>query len=184
MRRSLTVCFLALAIGLFARFEIPLPVFSMPQSDSKNGIAEVFTDFSEEDLTLQVTVVFIDEDYPCLIIDFLYDVYRYFRYGRIEDIETFYIMFDSDGKITAIDFPGVFASDHAFDDTKNLHGSAVLMPNLITFVDERPLIFVNTWNHMFGVIPSFDRTNEMMLSNYLVTEGTRWDAEHEYSWHY
>jgi len=183
MRKLLTACFLALAIGLFARLEIPLPIFSMPQSDSKNGIAEVFTDFSEEDLTLQVTVVFTDEDYPCPVIDFLYDVYRYLRYGRTEDIETFYIRFDSGGKIIALDFPGVFAGNHAFEDTKNLHGSAVLMPNVITFVDERPLIFVNTWNHMFGVVPSFDRANEILLLDYLVTEGTRKDAEHKYSWH-
>ena len=184
MRRLLTVCFLALSIGLFARFEIPLPVFSMPQSDSKNGIVEVLTDLSEENMNLEITVVFTDEDYPCPVINFLYDIYRYFKYGRIEDIESFYIRFDSDGKIIALDFPGVFAADHAFHDTKNLHGSAVLMPDVITFVDGRPLIFINTWNHMFGVIPSFDRANETLLSDYPVTEGTRSDAEHKYSWHH
>lgn len=176
--------FVILVVSLFAQFDYPLPVFSVPESDSNNGIIEVFTSLSERDLSLEVTVVFSDEDYPCLIMDFFYDIYRFFRYGRVEDIETFYIRFDSEGEIIAVDFPGVFSEEHAFDDTKNLHASGVLMPNSITCIDGRPLIFINTWNHMFGVIPSFDRASEVFLFNYHLAEGNRSDAEHKYSWHY
>lgn len=184
MRRILTLLSLVLAILTFARFEIKLPVFSMPEFDSRNGIIEVFTDFSEQNLLLEVTVVFADEDHPCALLDFLYDAYRFFRYGRVEDIETFYVRYNSDGQIIVIDFPGVFSGDHSFTDTKDLHGSAVLMIQFITFLEDRPIVFVNTWNHMFGVMPSFDRATEILFLDYVLTDGKRIDAERKYSWHY
>lgn len=183
MKRFIVVLFIIIAVLGIAKNQIPLPVFSTPIFDQKNGIIEVF--YKKLDSSkISITVVFKDEDHPCFLVDILYDVYRYFKYGRVADIETFNLYLDSSGHIKTVEFPGVFSASHKFKDTKDLHGSAQFAANKLSFIDERPVIYVNTWNHMFGIEPSFDKTKEKLLFDYPVAQGSRLDAERKYSWLY
>ncbi|AKI97276.1 hypothetical protein [Kosmotoga pacifica] len=184
MKRIIIVFLVAISVMTFTQVVVPLPIFSVPDFDQRNGIIEVFYEVLENNSTISVTVVFRDEDYPCFLANILYDVYRYFRYGRIVDIETFYLHLSAEGTVTVVEFPGVFSGDHTFKDTKNLHGSASFTATEITFIDGRPLIYVNTWNHMFGVRASFDKKYEKMIFDYPITRGGRLEAERKYSWLY
>ena len=63
----------------------------------------------------EVTVVFLDEDHPNPIVDLIYDIFRFFRYGHVKDVETFFI---SENEVY---FPGVYASATSFFEMENLH---------------------------------------------------------------
>ena len=182
MRIFLITLLLGISVLTMAK-DIILPVFSMSEYDLKNGIIDVFIQEQKDGSKLSVTVVFKDEDHPCFLLDPLYDIYRFFRYGRVADIETFFFHLNPDGSIKALEFPGVFAGDHSFRDTKDLHGTAILMAEELIFIDGRPLIYVNTWNHMFGVRPSFDSKDEKLIFDYNLSQGGRQDSEKKYSWH-
>ncbi|MFO7882712.1 MAG: hypothetical protein R6U52_09270 [Kosmotogaceae bacterium] len=183
MKIIILCIFLIMAASTIAQEQIILPVFSMPVFDQENGIIEVFYE-RENDSKLSITVVFKDEDHPCCLVDTLYDAYRFFKYGRVEDIETFYLLLEKNGSVSGVEFPGVFSGNHKFEDTKDLHGSASFTSDEITFIDERPVIYVNTWNHMFGVEPSFYTKQEIIIYKYPLSKGKRENAENKYSWLY
>ncbi len=65
-----------------------------------------------------------------------------------------------------------------------MHGDAIIPFNEVVFRDGRPVICVNTWNHMFGIDPSFELEEMLLIKDYEVSEGTRYDAEVEYSFLY
>lgn len=184
MKIIVLLIFLVMANFSIAQEQITLPIFSIPVFDQENGLIEVFHEVEEYKTRISVTVVFKDEDHPWCLVDNLYDAYRYFKYGRVEDIETFYLLLNDDGSIKGVEFPGVFSGSHKFEDTKDLHGSAVFESGEISFIYGRPIIYVNTWNHMFGINPSFDTTEEIMLYRYPHSTGSREDAEKKYSWLY
>lgn len=177
-----SVLIMFLATVSIAALQTPLPIFSQPSFDSQNGIVEVFCEESVDASKISVTVVFKDEDHPCWLADIPYDIYRFFRYGRIFDIETFYLCLNADGSLQGIEFPGVYAGDHRFEDTKDLHGSAYITADEILFLEQRPVVYVNTWNHMFGPKPSFDLNAETLLFEYPLSPGGRDAAEVKYSW--
>lgn len=184
MKLFSSLLILSLAILSMAGEVAPLPVFSLPALDSRNAIVEVFHERSADGSKISVTVVFKDEDHPCWLADIPYDIYRFFRYGRIFDIETFYLYLNADGSLQGIEFPGVYAGDHRFEDTRDLHGSAYITADEILFLEQRPVVYVNTWNHMFGPKPSFDRNAETLLFEYPLSPGGRDAAEVKYSWHW
>ncbi|OAA30996.1 hypothetical protein AT15_08450 [Kosmotoga arenicorallina S304] len=184
MKRLVISLMIFIAILGVANDKIPLPVFSSPDFDLKNGIVEVFYEKQNDELKLSITVVFRDEDFPCFLVNIAYDVYRYFKYGRVEDIETFYLNLYPDGTVKGVEFPGVFSANHKFKDTKDLHGSAKFTADEMDFINGRPVIYINTWNHMFGIKPSFDTGKEKLFFDYPVSQGNRLEAERKYSWLY
>ncbi|ACR79301.1 hypothetical protein Kole_0582 [Kosmotoga olearia TBF 19.5.1] len=190
MKKFIAVMFLMVLLLRFALAEgIPeeiLPIFAIPEYDKSNGIVEVFVSQKEcvRGIDYEITVVFKDEDHPDCFINVIYDIYRFFKYGRIEDIETFHIITDKNGKLLELRFFGTFSGKHHFKDTKDLHGDAIIPFNEVVFRDGRPVICVNTWNHMFGIDPSFELEEMLLIKDYEVSEGTRYDAEVEYSFLY
>lgn len=93
-----------------------LPKLYQPTSDISNGngllrtYAKVFDEdiygyYLPEKYIIEVTYVFSDEDYPNPFLDWLYDRFREIAWGRIEDIETFFIVVDkSTGEIDRLSF--------------------------------------------------------------------------------
>jgi len=152
----------------------------IPEKDVGNDIVDVFVKKTENQV--EITVVFKDEDHPNPFVNFFYDIYRFFKYGRVKDIETFFLIVDN-GKIEEVKFPGVYAGSHNFDDTENLHESISLPGNVFEFKNGRIMIFINTWNHMFSNKP-LKNMKYIEISDYKVSEGTRKDAEKIYSWRY
>ncbi len=121
----------------------------------------------------EITVVFKDEDYPNKFTDVLYDVYRLVRWGRIEDVETFYI------KGNTVIFPDDYAGDATFYQTKNLHNHAELPIDKFQKRNGKILVYVNTWNHMFSNKPILGL--EYVPFYFVPKIGSREDVERIYS---
>jgi len=157
---------------------IELPIFMIPEKDMGNDIIDVFVEKYEN--RVEITVVFKDEDHPNPFTNFFYDIYRFFKYGRVKDIETFFLVVDEE-KIKEVRFPGVYAGSLDYDDTENLHGTITLPAKAFEFKNGRIVIFVNSWNHMFSNKP-LKNVKYVEISDYRISKGTREDAERIYSW--
>ncbi len=182
-----------------------LPIFLLPEVDIKNGngLVAVFISKTKKN-ELSITVIFKDEDHPSPITDFFYDIYRRFKYHRTMDVETFFYRYNEsrysknkEGSAVPIpveiSFPNTYSKDQVFFCKNVKHYTAIIpFKNFLIMKSgackskktgegyPRPLVFVNTWNHMFG-----ERNNNLGLklttiSNYPVYYGSREDVEKLY----
>lgn len=185
MKKAWLFLFIIFSCGTLFAFDASdvAPIFVLPQADADNPIEEIFMDVTPENegWKVETTVVFRDEDYPFFLFDWFYDFFRFFRWGRIKDIETFYIYLYQDGRIEKIDFPGTYSSDKVYGDIWNLHSSMIILGEEFEISNGRPLIYINTWNHMFSNEPSF-HVSELIVSEYAIINGTREDGERKHSW--
>ncbi|MBC7116014.1 MAG: lysoplasmalogenase [Pseudothermotoga sp.] len=150
-------------------------VLRLPEFDRKNGIKEVF--IHDHGDRIEYTIVFWDEDHPRALTDLLYDLYRFYRWGRFYDIETFFVYPDR------IYFPDDFCESESFFQLEDLHNPAELTLDLFEHLDGEPVVYVSTWNHMFSNKP----LSGVGYLSYKVEDsvsGTRADAERNYSWRY
>ena len=95
-----------------------------------NGLAELY---------LMYTMYYYDEDHPSPTWDSYYDWLRQQIYGRIEDIETFYVRV-SDNSIC---FDGIWSNDKTFAVDIGQHGYAEFLPT--------NTVFIAVWNHALDV---------------------------------
>ena len=88
-----------------------------------------------------VTLVFEDENLrEHGVFDFIYRIYRFFKYGRTVDIETFEIQ---DGEF---DFRKIYSGDHTlFKDS--IHETKKVAIKYYFQDTNHPVVFVNTSNH-------------------------------------
>lgn len=119
---------------------------------------------------VEYTLVFADEDHP--LIDGAYDVYRLWKYGRIEDTEYFLVICSED----TAKFPGSYSGDQTF---------LVIEPDHLTSIEQYSgKIYINTWNHMMS---SQKDTNPHLLkkkwTSYPLIHGDRNAAHCYYSSH-
>jgi len=89
----------------------------------------------------EVTLVFEDENLrEHGVFDFIYRIYRFFKYGRTVDIETFEIQ---DGQF---DFRKIYSGDHTlFKDS--IHETKKVAIKYYFQDTSHPVVFVNTSNH-------------------------------------
>lgn len=154
MKKLVFLFFLVISItGLSASVEIKMPSF-----DKKNGIHRIYF-YSHDDKT-EVTVVFWDEDYPNFLLDLVYDVYRFFKWGRFYDIETFFVERDK------IVFPDDFCPSVDYFQIDNLHNYAGVPIEKVQKNGEKIVVYVSTWNHMFSTQP----LSSVEYQNYSVKE--------------
>jgi len=167
-----------------------------PKSDVEegNGVEEVYMCYFRHGASwvIEVTVVFSDEDrpQPNSLDDVWYDVWRLISWGRVEDIETFYIILHP--MRTFIKYEGLaillneslgirsiapIGSDYkSFSSTAHEEGTETLEGTEIT-------IYVNTWNHAFS-IQDTNKNMEKIVYEYAPDKakiGLRLDAENDYS---
>lgn len=120
-----------------------MPVVYQPNVDAwKNILREI--QVSKEKCSYNATLVFEDENLRRFgIFDFIYRIYRFFRFHRTVDIESFEICGDE------LVFDKTYSGKHIlFDD--NIHESATV-PIKYYFQDKNhPVVFVNTANHTFA----------------------------------
>ncbi len=162
-----------------ALFMIFLPLMSFgigvilmfPAIDMENGPIDFFV--FDHGSSVEVTIIFKDEDHPNPFLDPLYDLYRLAKWGRIEDIETFYIT------ATSVVFPDDYASVTSFSQTEGLHTHAEIPIGNFQVQDGKILVYVNTWNHMFSNKPLPNL--EYVKVEFRARIGTREDAERIYS---
>ncbi len=146
-------------------------ILMFPKIDLENAPIDFFIfDYGK---FVEVTIVFKDEDHPDPLIDPLYDTYRFLKWGRVEDIETFYVYEDK------VVFPDDYASVTSFYQTKDLHTYMEVPIDEFEKEDDSILVYVNTWNHMFSSRPLPDL--EYVPFHFKPRIGTRKDAERMYS---
>ncbi|RLE76831.1 MAG: hypothetical protein DRJ44_03400 [Thermoprotei archaeon] len=144
-----------------------------------------------ERIILEVTLVFSDEDSPSHDVE--YDVWRLIAWGRVEDIETFFIVLDEEtGEIEKVSFRGLVIKMADWPNERRISpigsGGAAFVSaahELTVFQDvEEPLIiYVNAWNHALSL-----KDNNVFLDKYFyslenieIRVGRRIDAENDYS---
>ncbi len=154
------------------------PIFILPADDSRNSISSVFINqtCSGDRLTSEITVVFSDEDHPNGLIDLLYDGYRQMKYGRSADVETFTIH-SQHGVIEKIDFKHVYAADQTFYFAQVQHYDATPAGSTFEYEGNRPVIYINTWNHMFSETDNNPALQKLIIRTYPTYPGSRMDVE-------
>lgn len=98
----------------------------------------------------EVSLVFRDEIHPSTWKDFFYRIYRRIRYGRTYDIESFLVRLEPDGKTFQLDLKNVYSGDQIFQEDPVVHKDKILSSSLLENRNSLPILYVNTWNHMFG----------------------------------
>ncbi len=156
------------------------PVFILPECDSSNGIEKVYFHRQMKGGTelIEVTVVFGDEDQPCFLFNGIYDLFRQFKYHRKKDIETFFIQSEKEGRgITCIDFGDAYSAGQKFKKGIVKHYHQVVAGAQLQMEGQRPLIFINTWNHLFSEKDNNPLRSKIRYRTYECLSGTREDAE-------
>jgi hypothetical protein len=131
-----------------AEARLPAPIFVYPQVDDERGSGVLALFCRADDAGAEWTVVFGDEDHPWLFIDRAYKLFRWRRWRRIMDVETF--RYGGAPAPAAILFPDTFAGEQRWDVFLARHLGAAVPIGAFALEDGRPVIHINTWNHMFG----------------------------------
>lgn len=117
------------------------PALFVPRADAANPLRAVFVSALPRG-GHEVTLWFSDEDHPWAPVDHAYDLYRYFAWGRVDDLETFRItpegMFNLDGVAAGEQGFGVLWAEHQ----SGLVGRG-----------GPPRLYVRTWNHLLSPDP-------------------------------
>lgn len=88
---------------------------------------------------LVATMYYYDEDHPDPSLDSSYDQYRLAVYGRLEDIETFYIR----PSTNTLCFDYIWSNDKTFAYPVGQHGNNVFSPT--------STVYIAVWNHALDV---------------------------------
>jgi hypothetical protein len=171
--------------------QIKLPIFQIPQIDydQDNGIEQVFYQ-ALDSKRVQITAVFRDEDHTFKIFglalfDLGYDAYRSNHWRRIRDVESFIYHFDTvaswkSGTPTRIEFPGSYAGSQQWDVMVAQHYAGTFASNQFQWQSGRPIIHVNTWNHMFGPKNNNPSLAQKTVATYSTRNGDRRRVESLY----
>lgn len=174
--------------------EFPELRFFQPRVDVEAGdglrAAYVCPYLREGATVYEVTLVFGDEDKPPVggIMDLWYDVWRLVAWGRISDVETFYIIDKGDRLEVAFTglqlvlkltlgvrkIPPIGSGNKRFYEPGHEFE--------VDFVPKRVLdIYVNTWNHGLGLRDNNPKMEKVMftLEDIEVKRGCRFEAEND-----
>lgn len=159
-----------------ARAGVTLPIVELPSVDrtGKNGLRAVFADTSEAG-KVHVHLVFADEDSPGRgkLLDRTYDAFRWFRYRRVMDVETLTFELDRTGKYKAVEFHGTFSGEQTWQANPPEHKTATIPYSEFRTQNGRPVVVVNTWNHLLSNTNTNPNLAMVQASNYPVYAATR-----------
>ncbi len=159
-----------------------LPIFIIPSVDIEHGnelqsVCIEPNQINDTTLSIEYTLIFKDEDHPSAFLDMLYDIYRSFKYKRIADTETFFIQFQkNDSGIwqpVLINFANVYSDHQTFYKSDVKHFSLEVPASPFTYTDNRIVIYVNTWNHMFAHFDTNPELHKVTLEKYPLYRATR-----------
>ena len=167
--RSITTFVLLslLMLGLGFSIYIKIPIF-----DRRNGVYDYYSSANGKG---EVTIVFTDEDHPNKFVDIMHDICRFFKWGRIYDIESFIISGDK------FIFRDTFCNSESFFQTLNLHGSKEISVEKFEKINDEPVVYVSTWNHMFSNEP-LKGIDYLSVHIKKFKNGSRKDVEKIHSW--
>ena len=178
----------------------PLPVFRVPTADDDCPILAVFVDLKGS-AAAELHVVTADEDHPIPVVDQLYDAQRWFGlvepartfpfvrrsrgragYRRIADVETFVVELDTAPlePPKAIRFPGTYSGNQRWGVLLARHLSATIPWEHFDLEDGRPVLHVNTWNHLFSNEGTNGCERHRLVTDYPVYLGSRGDVQRQF----
>ncbi|TND07175.1 MAG: lipoprotein [Bacteroidetes bacterium] len=155
-------------------------IFVSPEKDAKNPVEILFvkTDTLDNSIRKEISVVFVDEDLPFFFFDWCYDAYRRNHYRRKKDIESFVLYYSAaTDALDSVAFPSTFSRDQRFRKNMVTHFSQTFPGSAFRLTDSRPVIFVNTWNHMFSPVDENPGMKKDSLFAGWLRKGSRADAE-------
>ena len=174
---------------------LPLPVFRIHASDADNPFQAVFVDLSDPGRP-ELNVIWRDEDNPIPLFDVVYDADRwwglfhlstswpFFEWDpastgghRIADVETITYQMTPAGGLSTLEFDSTYAGDQPWDVVFALHIDATLPLGAFETVEGRPVVYVNTWNHLFSNENGNPGMPLVELSDVPVYKGTREEIE-------
>lgn len=185
-----------------------LPALYQPTMDINNGNGLICTysrlfDETVYDYVLpgyyiiEVTYIFADEDHPNPIIDWWWDAFRMTFYGRIKDIETFFIVVNkATSSIVRLSFIYVYlwwgtvppevrewAPIYSGSNTwsQEAHFWAKVSTGITYYIGNHPKIYVNTWNHAMAECDNNPSLTKTVFATFTSTEGNREVAENMHS---
>ncbi|MDP6956653.1 MAG: hypothetical protein QF599_11830, partial [Planctomycetota bacterium] len=164
---------------------IVLPIFAVPVLDRRQG-NELLALFVElEGPRASLTAVWTDEDIQIPLLDALYDWHRWGKWHRVADVESFSYAFPSapgGGRATPseIIFPGAYSAQQTWDVLPAEHQVAHLPAEDFLWLDGRPVIFVNTWNHLLSNENNNPHLALEFVADYPVYAGSRAEVQKLY----
>jgi len=165
-----------------------------PDVENGNGLKAVYVCGLQSlgGEVIEVTLVFSDEDKPPAgsLEDLWYDVWRLVTWGRLEDIETLYVV--NDGHRLRVEYRGLML---VLNGTLGLREIAPIGSGLKRFTEAAHVedievasttlleLYVNTWNHAIGLRDNNPDVEKVVFgpSGVDVRVGSRLDAENDYS---
>ncbi|KAA3611814.1 MAG: hypothetical protein DWQ01_06935 [Planctomycetota bacterium] len=177
-----------------------LPVFRVPELDSANPLLAVFIDMSRPG-EAELNVIFSDEDHIWEVTDLIYDGNRWWGWfdldeqwpffiwepydpglQRIADVESIRYEFpnaSASGPIDAerIQFPGTYSKNQTWNVPIAFHYSSIFDAAEFEQVQGRPVVYVNTWNHMFAPHQNNPNLPWTEIADYPIYKGTREELE-------
>lgn len=158
-----------------------LPIIYQPQKDPDKLVAVYYYKFPNRNTT-EITLVFSGEDHPYWFVNKIYTLFRILKYHRTEDIETFYMETNKEGKIREINFSykgiGTYSGKQIYDTHNPKH--YMKQSSELEWSENRPHIYVNTWNHLFAERNSNTELSYIEWKNYPLFTGTREKAESDF----
>lgn len=168
-----------------------------------NGVWKIYVDVFDGSIyghslpgyyIIETTIVWFDEDDPT--IDDLWDTFREITWGRIEDIETIFIVVTKSTEVTnRVSFQKIIVEwgpyersfGGIYSGSNTWNNAAHKVKKLYAFAKvgqtQHPKLWVNTWNHAIGGTdnnPGMDDTqHDLWLWN--LYHGNRLEAENDVS---
>ncbi|TGK01112.1 hypothetical protein EHO59_12585 [Leptospira semungkisensis] len=148
-----------------------LLLLAQPEIDIKSGNSLIAV-YCKNDITpsgseWEVSLVFEDEIHPNSWKDFFYRIYRRIKYGRNYDIESFTIRLEPDGRTFQLDLKNVYSGSQNFYQDPVEHKDSVLASHSLENKNSVPVVYINTWNHMFG---EKDTNPDLQKQEHLLSE--------------
>ena len=174
-----------------AEESITIPIFRVPYADYANPLKAIFVDVSNPNETA-LHLVWKDEDHPIKLFDYAYDADRWWGLFQLSTSPPFFQLdFDSDGfhriadvetisytSSNEIKFDSTYSGSQKFNTLIAVHHSTIL--NISDFEidnNDRPIIYINTWNHMMSNIDNNPRTRKINYIDVPLYKGTRADIQ-------
>ncbi len=162
-----------------------LPLFIQPIRDIENGnrLEIIYCSRRETPFgkRIELNLVFQDERHPSVWKNRIYRIYRSFKYGRHKDIETIRLQFSKSGELSTVHLKNVYSGKQKFAEDPVYHFDSVLKSEQLMRENQKNVLFINTWNHMFSEKDSNPELPKKQLDSVELRTGSREELDLFYS---
>lgn len=155
------------------KLNIKIPIFMEHFTKKDKGIKGIIITPTSEENEHKLTLIWEDEYHPFFLTDWIYRIYRKIKYKRVYDEQQLTILCDSIGNVIEISSHNWGKDNEKWNVCVATHISDSYSTNECEreSLTNQPKIYVNTWNHMFGISPtntssSFEYEKQNTISIY------------------